>query len=347
MESKGTDRLNIDEIARLAFVSRSVVSRVINNRANVSDEARQRVQKVISAYNYTPSAAARSLATNRSYEINVLMPRKREEALANAYWPLLLMGITEACARRGYLVSLTMVGPDPDDTVNRHVLAGRQFDGYLMVSNQVSHLFAPTLAERGFPMLLIGQDTRHPELSHVDLENVAGGEDATRHLIDLGHRRIAALSGPRETQETRDRLAGYARALHEAGLPAPASYVAEGDYSERSGYEAMQRLLALPSPPTAVFCLNDTMAVGALLSAADAGLDVPGDLSVVGYDDLPVAAYTRPPLTTMRQPIRDMGACAAACLIDRAEGAPTDAPLRRILTAELVVRRSSGPPPHA
>lgn len=337
------EKLTIDQIAKMAYVSRSVVSRVLNNHSNVSDEARQRVMHVIEKYNYMPSAAARSLVTNRSYEISVLVPRKADEVLANGYWSLLLLGITEGCRQRGYLVSLSMIGNEQSAEINRRILAGHHFDGYMMVSKEVVSLIMPSVRQRQLPALLIGNHPQHPELSFVDVDNSEGAYKAASYLIGLGHREVATIAGPLCAQESRDRLAGFKRAHREYGLPISPDYVVEGEYTERSGYAAMQRLLALPCRPTAVFCMNDAMATGGLLAIHDAGLHVPSDVSVVGYDDLPASAYTMPPLSTLRQPIRRMGYVAAGHLIDQVEGNARER-VRVKLSAELIVRRSCGRP---
>ncbi len=334
--------LTIDQIAKMAYVSRSVVSRVINNHSNVSDEARERVQKIVDQYNYTPSAAARRLVTSRSYEISLLTPRKDDEVLANGFWPLLLTGITETCNEHGYLVSLSMVSGMMKHEIRRRILSRSDFDGFIVVGQQVSDLVGPALEKRRAACIVIGALPTSSSMSYIDAGNAYGGMLAARHLANLGHERIGVISGVSDTQETRERLAGYRNALRAARLPIDDRLHVEGDYSEKSGYVSMQRLLALDEPPTAVFCMCDAIALGALLAIRRSGRDVPGDISVVGYDDLPFAKYTSPPLTTIHRPVFDMGGLAALCVIDQAEGRTTS-PVTKRLDVSLKVRETTGP----
>lgn len=337
------ERITIDEVAKLAYVSRSVVSRVLNNHSNVSDEARRRVQEVIDKYGYTPSRAARSLVTNRSYEISVLGPRGNDEVIANGFWSLLLLGISETSIRRGYFVSLSMISTDMECAINRRILTGHHFDGYVLVSKQIVDLVAPSLLGRGIPGIVVGHHPQRPDLSYVDVDNSGGVREATEYLAGLGHRRIGVITGDMETQETRDRFAGYLRAMRAAGLTVEPGLIVEGDYSERSGFAAMNRLLAGAERPTAVLCMCDAMAVGAILALHEAGLSVPGDCSVVGFDDLPFASFTHPPLTTIRQPIYEMGGLVAGILIDAIEGIRSR-PAHRKLDVQLVMRQTCAPP---
>lgn len=334
-------KLNIDDIARMAYVSRSVVSRVLNDRPNVSAEARERVLAVIEKYNYRPSATARSLATDRTFEISILAPRKKDEVFANAFWSLVFLGISEECTRRGYFVSLSMILGEMQDHLNDRIVYGHNFDGYILISNEVADQVVPALRKRNMPTVLIGYDPAFPDLDSVEADNFTGGYRATEHLIGLGHRRIAALMGPLRTQESIDRLDGYKQALLDAGLPVDEALIVEGDYSQRSGWECTPHLLGHTPRPTAIFCASDAMAAGALLALHQAGLSVPRDVCVVGYDDLPNSQYTIPPLTTVRQPIYEIGRHAAAVVIDQIEGVRA-APEHAKLDVELVVRASCG-----
>lgn len=336
--------MTIDQIAKMAYVSRSVVSRVLNNHSNVSDEARERVQRIVKKYNYTPNAAARSLVTSRSYEISLLAPRKENEVLANGFWPLLLTGITEACNDRGYLVSLSMVSTKMKHEIRNRILSSADFDGFIVVGRPVSEIVGSALYERSAPSVMIGGKTSCSALSHIDAGNTYGGMLAVEHLIELGHRSIGVIMGNEDAQETRDRLAGYLRAARFAGIPTPGDVREAGDYSEKSGHEAMKRLLSLREPPTAVFCMCDAMALGAMLAIHESGRRIPEDVSVVGYDDLPFASYTSPPLTTIRQPIFGLGGLAARSVIDQIEGRQKEA-IRESLDVKLVARGTTGPPP--
>ncbi len=342
MENPPPKRMTIDEIAKHAYVSRSVVSRVLNNRPNVSAEARARVLKVIKEFNYTPNATARSLATHRSYEVCILAPRKKNEDFANGFWSLLFLGLSEACAARGYYVSFSTIAVECQENHAR-ILYGHNFDGYVLCTREVADCVVPAIQTRSKPVVLIGHDPAFPDIHSVDVDNVHGAWKATRHLIDLGHRRIATILGTQQAQESQDRMQGYLQAHREADIPVYPAHIVYGDFSQQSGYELMVQLLQQDPRPTAVFCANDAMATGAILAITKAGLSVPEDVAVVGYDDLPMAQYICPPLTTIHQPVYRIGREAAAILIDLIEEKePDGGVVHRHLPTELVVRESCG-----
>ncbi len=335
------EKLTIDQVASLACVSRSVVSRVLNNHPNVSEEARRRVLAVIKKYNYRPSSVARSLATRRTYEICILTPRRGNEALANGFWTLLHLGIFEQCIQRGYYVSLSMLSSDAEEELEDRLLHEHSFDGFVLLTSEVAERVIEPLRERQIPAVLVGHDPAYPDVSSVDVDNFGGAYRAVRHLCRLRHRRVAAILGHPELQETRDRRAGYLQALQDAGAEVQEALIEIGDYSQRSGYEIMRGWLERGPDFSAVFCASDTMAIGALLALYEAGARVPDQMAVVGFDDLPVSQYTCPPLTTIHQPIYEKGRWAANILIDQIEGRKRLA-VHANLQAELVVRRSCG-----
>jgi LacI family transcriptional regulator len=334
-------KMTIDKVAELAYVSRSVVSRVLNNHPNVSEEARARVEKVIEEHNYRPSSAARSLATDRTFEICILTPRRKGDALANGFWTLLHLGIFEQCIERGYFVSLSMVSSEIGQEVHEHILSERRFDGFILITEEVTNLVADALDEREVPTMLIGHDPERPGLSSVDVDNYRGAYEATTHLCRLGHKRVGAMFGSMELKESVERKEGYSQALKDAGRTVDANWSALGDYSQESGYQIMQQWIEEGAPPPACFCANDGMAIGALLAIHQAGLSVPDDVAIVGFDDLPTSRYAYPPLTTVHQPIREKGERAADMLIDQVEG--KSSAVRHIeLPGKLVVRESCG-----
>lgn len=333
--------MTIDKVAELSHVSRSVVSRVLNDHPNVSDAARERVLEVIEKYDYRPNSVARSLATNRTHEVCVLAPRRKEDALANGLWPLLHSGILERSLDRGYVASLSMLAAETQDVISEQLVNGQRFDGYILLTQEVSDCVVPALGDRDVPIVLIGHNPNHPELSSVDVDNYDGVHKATSHLCDLGHERIAAIWGHAGIKESADRRAGYRDALREAGRDVAEAWMAVGDYSQESGYEIMRRWLDEGFEPTALFCASDTMAMGALLALHQAGVAVPQEVAVVGFDDLPTSAYTFPPLTTVRQPIYEEGEQAAGLLIDQIE-ADDPVVMHVDLDPELVVRESCG-----
>jgi len=334
-------RLTIDQIALLAGVSRSVVSRVLNNRSRVSTEARTRVLEIIEKYNYRPSSVARSLATDRTFEICIVTPRRRNEAIANGFWPLLHLGISEQCIERGYFVSLTMISSDTADEIYDRILNERVFDGYILITQEVTETLIPKLRARTVPIVLIGQDPSLPDVNSIDVDNFDGAYKATSHLIELGFDRIGVILASMHLQESIDRYRGYTQALTDAGLEAPDTRAFVSSYSEESGYEVMKRWIEQGTLPPAIFCASDAIATGVLLALYRSGIAVPDDVAVVGFDDLPNARYTAPPLTTVHQPIYEKGQRAANIIIDQIEGVRSDVVHVR-LPAELVVRDSCG-----
>lgn len=332
--------LTIDQVAELAYVSRSVVSRVLNNHPNVSEEARERVLQVIEEHDYRPSSVARSLATDRSFEISVLTPRRGDESLANGYWPLLYSGIFEQCLERGYFVSLSMVSEKVNDEIQERA-QDQRFDGYILITTEVTDLVASSLKSSETPAVLIGRDPDWDALSFVDIDNEKGGYEAGRHLCELGYDEIGVILGSLDLEETVDRRRGLERALSDAGRSVPEQYVAEGDYSQESGHRIIWEWAEEGSVPRSIFCASDTMAMGALLALDEADYRVPDDVAIVGFDDLPASQYTLPPLTTVRQPVYEKGQTAANLLIDQIENPDAD-PVHTELEPELVVRESCG-----
>lgn len=335
------ERITINKIAELAYVSRSVVSRVLNNRPNVSDEARERVLEIIQKYNYYPSSTARSLATNRTYEIAILVPRWQNEILASGFWSLIFLGIAEQCIERGYFGALSAISVDENNALDTSFIQDHACDGYVLMHREVLTQIYPILKARNLPAVAIGHDDDYPEISSIDVDNRQGAYTATQHLINLGHRKIAIITGNKKRQESMDRLAGYREALHQAGIAARETYELSGEYSHADGVESTQKLLALQDRPTAVFIASDVMAQGALFALHRAGLSLPADMAVIGFDDLPGSKYSIPPLTTVHQPVYEKGAEAADIIIDQIEK-KLDKVVHINLPPRLIVRESCG-----
>lgn len=340
-EQNDIQKMTIDKVAELAYVSRSVVSRVLNDHPHVSDEARQRVLEVMKEHNYRPSAVARSLATDRTFEIGVLTPRREGEAFANSFWPHLHAGIFERCMERGYHVSLSMVAPEVASDIEQHFLRSKRLDGFIFVTQEVTQLMVDIAQVQEVPFVLVGRAPGCPDWCSVDVNNVGGARKATEHLHQLGHERIAIILGDLDMQESIDRREGYRQALAEAGLPFEERWVASGDYSGQSGLEIMGRWLEDGLDTTAVFCASDTMAMGALLALHQSDIVVPEEMAVVGFDNLPFSKYTTPPLTTVHQPISEKGRWATDLLLDQIEGQEVEQS-HVTLEPELVVRASCG-----
>ncbi len=334
-------QLTIEQIANLANISRSTVSRVLNEHPSVRPDVRERVLRVISEHGYAPRAAARSLASRRTGVIGLLIPRSAAFIFADPFFALTIQGITEACAKEGYFLMLSAVTMEAEQGFYRNVLRSGHFDGVIMLSSDLDDPILPLLVRDKMPLVLIGNHPHFQDLHSVDADNRSGALQATKHLISLGHRRIATITGSRRMAAALDRQDGYERALTEAGLGVDARLLVEGDFTQQGGYRAMLQLLELPDPPTGVFVAGDTMAHGVLRALHERGYSVPDDIAIVSFDDLPAAAFANPPLTSVCQPITAMAGTAVKMLINQL-GADGRSVSRACLPTELVIRDSCG-----
>jgi len=334
-------RLTIEEIADLAAVSRSTVSRVLNDHPSVRPVVRARVLAVIQEQHYTPRAAARSLASSRTQAVGLLIPGSAAFIFSDAFFPQVIQGISETCSSHGYILMLSTVTPELEHDFYERVLRGHHVDGVIVMSSNIDDPVLPLLIHDPTPLVLVG---RHPylrDLNSVDVENHEGALVAVRHLIGLGHVRIATITGPLHSSAAMDRGNGYKEALVEASLTIRPELIVTGDFTQEGGRQAMRTLLQLPEPPTAVFVASDTMASGALQAARELEVRVPEDIALVSFDDLPIASLLVPSLTTVHQPLYDLGAAAADLLLKRLDQ-PEAPPEQVWLPTQLVIRQSSG-----
>lgn len=336
------ERLNIDKVAKLAHVSRSVVSRVLNNHPNVSDEARSRVMTVVEEYNYRPNSVARSLATSSTFQIGVLSGIFGEESLGNGYWTLLYLGIFEECIRHGYYVRLSFYSPDMKEELHDLILNEHHLDGVICLNEEVTEFTLQTFAEKEIPVVLVGHNPKYPDISSVDVDNYKAAFKATDHLVQLGHKNIGGMFGDQNVHETEHRMRGYTDALERAGIEIKDNYTVVGSYSQHDGHDTMEEWIKQHPEMTAVFCASDTLAMGALLALYENNISVPGKFSVVGFDGLPISRYMIPPLTTVAQPTYGKGEKAAHLLIEKIKNKDTEV-THASLKPELLIRKSTAP----
>ncbi|MFZ6028939.1 MAG: LacI family DNA-binding transcriptional regulator [Chloroflexota bacterium] len=332
--------LTLEDIALRAGVSRSTVSRVINNHPNVSDNVRLRVQDVIEKTGFHPNVAARTLASHRSWTVGLVLPHSVSLFFTDPYYPHLTKGVAQACNQYDYTLALFLVGNEADEKkILPRVSRNSLLDGVLLQSGHRGDLLTDRLLQSRVPLVLLGRSLHLADVNSIDIDNVAAAYQAVRHLVQVGYRRIGTITGPLTSAVGIDRRDGYLKALAEKGIPAEDALIAESDFTEAGGYLSMQALL--PAGPDAVFAASDIMASGAMRAARDAGLDIPNDIGFVGFDDLPIGGVhlANPPLTTVRQPIFDMGFQAVEILIGLIENGTSPA-RRTILNTDLIVRSS-------
>jgi LacI family transcriptional regulator len=333
--------LTLNDIAKIAGVSRATVSRVINNHPNVRQSVRDQVQKIIDETGYQPNLAARSLASQETKLIGLVIPRGIHGFFTDPYFPRLVEGISQACNQYGYSFSLSLFHNEKEERELFPKVTRKGFlDGIIVQATGLGANISPPISEWNIPYVFAGRPVEAPDVSYIDVDNIAGAYSAIAHLAQLGHRKIATVTGALNTSVGRDRLEGYQRAVRERGLEADDSLIVEGDFTEFGAYYATKRLLQ-NNLPEAIFCASDTMAIGVMKAIRDEGLLVPDDIALVGFDDLLPATLTVPQLTTVRQPVRRFGFKAVEILIDIINNGPQ--PPRRIMFGtELVIRGTCG-----
>ncbi len=329
--------LTLEDIARISGVSRSTVSRVINGDPNVNTQTRQKVQNIIQTMNFQPNLAARGLAVGRTGVIGLVIPTGILTIFSDTFFPLLIQGVATACNTLGYSVMLWLAEPEYERKTINQILYNGIVDGIIVSSMVMDEPLIENLNESKRPFVMIGRSRTINHMHYVDVENRAGAYRGVSHILRTGRRRVAIINGPLNTVVGAERYQGYQDALRERGVTFSPELVSEGEFSDISGYLAMRSLL--PRNPDAVFACSDAMAFGAMRAIQEAGLRIPEDIAVVGFDDIPAAATTKPPLTTVRQPIQRTGSVAAETLIDLIER-PDPQPRRIVLPTELVIRNS-------
>lgn len=332
-------KLTIVDVARLAGVSRSTVSRVMNGRDDVGTAVRARVLQVIDETGFRPSATARSLVSRRTGVLGLAIPWRVSELLEDPYFVGLIRGISRASNAAGTTLSFFLFETEEEERdLHRRVVAPGLVDGLMLAALRKDDPLLDEVADSGLPMVSLGRVMHRDDVSWVDVDNFDGSRRAVHHLVGLGHTAIASIAAPQHLVSGTDRYDGFVQGMREAGLDP--TLVEFADWSGDGGYAAMLKLLR--HRPTAVYVASDTMAMGALRAIHDRGLSVPADLAMVSFDGLPAAERSSPPLTTLRQPIPQIGETLIQSLLDQIDTG-TREPVRKLIPTELIVRESSGP----
>ncbi|HVC72770.1 MAG TPA: LacI family DNA-binding transcriptional regulator [Mycobacteriales bacterium] len=336
----GPARPTLEAVAALAGVSRGTVSRVINDSPQVSPRAREAVQKAIDELGFVPNRAARTLVTQRTDSVALVVSESEERFFAEPYFAAVVRGISGGLTGSGMQLLLAVAQSPAEREQLEHYLTGQHVDGVLLVSLHGMDTLPGQLEARGVPTVLCGRPLAGQPVACVDADNRGGARQAVAHLVAGGRRRIAAIRGPADMTVGQERHAGYLDGLAEAGLAADDSLVEPGDFSLDAGAAAATALLGRRPDLDAIVAASDAMAIGAIRSLRAAGRQVPRDVAVVGFEDSPSAAHTDPPLTTVHQPVELMGREMVRMLLTRISGGTPEESLV-ILPTHLVTRDSA------
>lgn len=335
-------RVSIKDIAKAAGVSHSTVSRALSHSPLVKAETQARIQRLAHEMGYTPDAIARSLVTQQTRTVGVVVTTITDPFVAEV-----VQGIEDTAHENDYSVILASSASEPErELAAVEMLRAKRVDSLIVTSSRVGALYLEYLERIGVPVVLVNnhnaQSGRYT--FSVSVDNQHGGGLAASHLIERGHRRIAYVSGPADHSDDAERLAGYRQALDKADIPFDSSLIVPGNGRLDGGKRALHTLMtSLDSPSTAVFCYNDMTAIGLLSAARQAGISVPEELAVVGFDDIPFASHVHPPLTTIAQPQRDMGRQAMNMALALMTAGDSTAPFSDVVVkGKLIVRQSSG-----
>jgi LacI family transcriptional regulator len=335
-------KVTIREVARAAGVSVATVSRVFNDSGPVHEATRLRVREVAGKMRYTPHGAARSLITSRTNTLGVLLPD-----LYGEFFSEVIRGIDQTATRSGYHLLVSSAHADRSELVAALRAMRGRVDGLIVMSPDIdAEALAANLPDSQ-PVVLLNCIVRGGGWDSLLIDNIGGASRMTRHLLSHGHRRVAILAGAPRNVDARERLRGWRQALREAGIEPDPALVIQGDFTEASGYDGARRVLELRERPTAIFAANDSMAIGALSALRDAAVAVPDEMAVAGFDDIPIARYVTPALSSVHVPIAELGERAMGKLLQTVGSKDRSTPRREVLETTLVIRGSCGAPGHA
>jgi LacI family transcriptional regulator len=335
-------RVTTHDIAQEAAVSRTTVSHVLNNHPGIilSPKTRERVLAAARKLGYVPNSAAQMLVTGRSRTIGLILSRP-DLVSVDVFVPMMMVGINETCRAGGYRLLMEAIQDPADVDAYLDLAKSKRIDGLIVINPRKGDAALRKVIESKFPVLIFGS-SGHPQENSIATQDGEASCRATKHLISLGHQRIAHISyAPLVYLPARKRLEGYRAALKTANLPFNKKLFAEGDFTCESGYSAMRQILASNAHSTALFAGNDTLAIGAMKAVREAGLSIPKDFAVVGYDDIPTAAFTSPPLTTIRSHAFEQGKLLGEAAISLVDGKDIGSQ-QDVLPLELIIRTSCG-----
>jgi LacI family transcriptional regulator len=325
----------IRDVAKLADVSVSTVSRVLTQTGYVNEETKKKINSAIKLLSYKPSQIARGMISRKTNTLGLIVPDIR-----NLFFPELARAIEDVAQKRGYSLIVCNSDNNRDKEESYFQLLQEKYTDGIILANEVTDSQIQTLHDRGIAFLVIDTIVNSLPVLSVHTDHINGAYLATSHLIEQGYQRIAHIRGPSTSSTAENRWEGYKLALHEAGIPYDSNLVQNGDYQIESGHDAMNKLLVMNQPPDAVFVANDLMALGAMETILDAGLKLPDDIAIVGFDGLPLSTVVRPKLSTVIQPIYEMGTIAAEMLIESILN-PDKEKKSVVLKAKLSIRESS------
>ncbi|MGC4946410.1 LacI family DNA-binding transcriptional regulator [Streptomyces sp. DT224] len=333
-------RPTLEEVAARAGVGRGTASRVINGSPRVSAHTREAVEAAVAELGYVPNRAARALAGNRTDAVALVVPESESRFFAEPYFSDIVRGVGAALADTEMQLLLTLVGSDRERRRLAQYLTAHRVDGVLLVSVHADDPLPDLLEQLGMPAVMNGRRSAAESLSSVDSDNFEGARGAVEHLASRGRRSIATITGRLDVYASQSRLDGYRQAVHDAGLEPDERLIAPADFTEEGGAQAMRDLLARRPDVDAVFAASDVMAAGARQVLREAGRRIPDDVALIGFDDSAVARHMDPALTSVRQPIEEMGRAMTSVLLDMIAGENADR-AQIVLPTELVVRDSS------
>ena len=335
-------KVTIKDIARIANVSHTTVSRALNNQPRIRNETKERICSIAKQFNYRPNFVARSLVMRRSRTLGLVIT-----TIANPFYTELAQGIEATAGKLGYSIILCSTHSDlQTERLYTDMLRSKGVDGILFTSAHMDDPNILELAEEGFPIMMVNRRTYHPavkeNVDYIGINNVQGGYWAVEHLIRLGHERIGIIGGSSESSVGFERLDGGKRALEAYGLKRMDEYFLAGDFLKESGYQGGLKFIRMAQPPTAIFATNDYMALGAYQAAVEEGLRVPEDIALVGFNNIEFTAMKGIELTTIGQKKYEMGSIAVETLVGKIEGRKSGLAEEIILKPELIIRRTCG-----